>query len=339
MDRDTVFKNTLNKDTADKVAIKKDTLIRRLKIKLLYSYAGIITCGIAVLVLFQLLSLILFRQLLVPRDILRIFTVVSSVLTVFMGVSCVSLLRHEGFQAKNTVGVVLGIGWIAGNLICLALSKMLNETGLLCRFAELFGCYVNFILSGMLLAALIAAKHKPAYDKDFVIIPGCSISKQGGLLPLLKGRTNRAIRFAWDQERATEKQAHYIPTGGQGPDEIMSEGSAMEFYLLSHGAEQNEVLPEKASFNTHENMLFSKKIIDQVKPDAKVCFVTTNFHVLRSGILARKVGLDAEGLASVTKWYFWPNALAREIVALFSMYWRQQAAALGISFILALIMK
>ena len=176
------------------------------------------------------------------------------------------------------------------------------------------------LLAGMILAGFIAARHQPAYDKDFAIIPGCSISKQGGLLPLLKGRTNRAIRFAWDQERATGKPVRYIPTGGQGPDEIMSEGSAMEMYLLSHSAEQYEILPEKKSVNTYENMLFAKRLIDEEMPDAKVCYVTTNYHVLRSGILARKAGLDAEGLASGTKWYFWPNGYVREMVGILSLF-------------------
>ena len=67
-------------------------------------------------------------------------------------------------------------------------------------------------------------------------------------------------------------------------------------------------------------------------PDAKVCFVTTNYHVLRSGMLARKAGLDAEGLASTTKWYFWPNGLARELVAITSMYRLWQLAAFVICF-------
>ena len=100
----------------------------------------------------------------------------------------------------------------------------------------------------------------------------------------------------------------------------MSEGSAMEMYLLSHSAEQYEILPEKKSVNTYENMLFAKRLIDEEMPDAKVCYVTTNYHVLRSGILARKAGLDAEGLASGTKWYFWPNGYVREIVGILSLF-------------------
>ena len=47
-----------------------------------------------------------------------------------------------------------------------------------------------------------------------------------------------------------------------------------------------------------------------------MAFSTTNYHVFRSGILARQVGLDAQGMGSKTKWYFWPNAFIREFVAM-----------------------
>ena len=68
------------------------------------------------------------------------------------------------------------------------------------------------------------------------------------------------------------------------------------------------------------NDVLSKKIIDELKPDAKIAFATTNYHMLRSGILAKKVGIDAEGIASDTKWYFWPNGFIREFIALLDMY-------------------
>ncbi len=302
-------------------------MLHKIKTKLMYSFAGVVIGGAAVFAVLQVPAVIFTRSVLSPGDILKVFILVGLILAVILGLCSVSLIRHEGFRPTNLVGPALGLFWAAGNVICLWLGQVLKGAGPLGRFVEIFGCYMDLCLAGMFLMAFVAAKHKPVYDKDYVIIPGCSISKQGGLLPLLKGRTNRAIRFAWDQEIATGKPVYYIPTGGQGPDEIMSEGSAMEFYLLSHGAEQYEVFPEKKSVNTYENMLFSKRIIDAHKKDAKVCYVTTNYHVLRSGMLARRVGLDAEGLASSTKWYFWPNGLARELVAIHSMYRLQSLAA------------
>ena len=228
----------------------------RIRNRLLYSYWGIAACGILVYALMQIVSLVLRQSVLRAGDILRIYLVISIIVALFLAVSTVSLIRHEGYRLRNLVGMTLGAAWVMGNLICLGLLRFLPGQRLLCGFAAAFGCYVDFLLTGVLLLAFLAARHKPAYDKDFAIILGCSISKQGGLLPLLKARTNRAIRFAWDQERAVGKSVRYVPTGGQGPDEVMSEGSAMELYLLSHGAEQYEVLPEKKSVNTYENLLF-----------------------------------------------------------------------------------
>ena len=308
-------------------------MIQRVKVRLIYSYAGILAGGAIIFLLIETISYLSRREFLRPENLTAVFLIVSAVPELFLIVSGFSLIRHEGFCIRNLVGTALGISWAMGNMICFVLARY-APAHLLSRFIVLVGCYCNLLISGILLMAFLAAVHRPAYDKDFVIIPGCSISRQGGLLPLLKGRTNRAIRFAWDQERATGKPTCYIPTGGQGADEVMSEGSAMEFYLLSHGAEQYEVLPEKESTNTYENMLFSKKLIDAAKPGAKACFVTTNYHVLRSGMLARKAGIDAEGLASSTKWYFWPNGLAREMIAIFFMNRYFQPAVIVLCFII-----
>lgn len=251
-------------------------------------------------------------------------------------VSNISLIRHEGFRLKNLNGVILSVLYIGGSFLLYAATdlvyrKVIVPNGLagntwaegvylaVTLFLLLFLCYYECVAVGTGILGFAAARKKPAYDKDYIIILGCLISREGGLLPLLKGRVNRAIRYAWDQEIATGKKVIYVPSGGQGKNEIMSEGSAMEFYLLTHGAEQDEVLAEKESANTWENMVFSKRIIDKEKPDAKVAFATTNFHVLRSGILARKAGLDAEGIASRTKWYFWPNGFVREFFGIMDM--------------------
>ena len=183
----------------------------------------------------------------------------------------------------------------------------------------------------------VAARAVTTYGKDYIIILGCSIDRRGGLLPLLRGRVNRAVRFAWDQEVATGKQLRYVPSGGQGPNEIMSEGSAMGFYLMTHGAEEDEVIPEKKSRNTWENLCFSKKIIDELTPNAKVAFATTNYHILRSGILANKAGLDAQGIAGDTKWYFWPNGFVREFFAILAMEMKVHFCAAAIVAVLCIL--
>ncbi|MBQ7582762.1 MAG: YdcF family protein, partial [Lachnospiraceae bacterium] len=206
------------------------------------------------------------------------------------------------------------------------------------RFLLLMMCYLECFFLGTVVMAYLAARQRPHFDKDYIIILGCSIDKKGGLLPLLKGRTNRAIRYAWSQEIATGKPVEYVPSGGKGPDEVMSEGSAIELYLLAHGAESEEVHAEKRSKNTYENFLYSKEIIDELKEDAKVCFATTNYHMFRSGVLARRVGLDAEGIASKTKWYFWPNGFVREFFAILNLQRKEHLLATGTIFAGCLIL-
>ena len=302
-------------------------MLHRLKLKLLYSHTGIVLCGCSLYLILTLITLITVKAFPAPELILCIFTTITAVNLIFHGICTITLIRHEGLRISRLFGLTMATLWVVSNVLA-KLLYLYSKLRFIAYAAVLLCCYEDFFLAGMLIMAYAAARHKPAFDKDFVIIPGCSISKKGGLLPLLKGRTNKAIRFAWDQERATGKTVRFIPTGGQGPDEIISEGSAMEFYLLSHGAEQYEILPEKKSKNTLENMVFSAKIILADTPDARVCFATTSYHVLRTGMLARTAGLDAEGLASSTRWYFWPNALSRELIAIVNMHRLWQVAAI-----------
>ncbi len=266
-----------------------------------------------------------------PRDFSFFAVPVLTALCLLICISNISLIVHEGFRVKNLLGFILGGFYIGATAVLYVLFDVIDaklpdtETGTilntfipLCLLLIL--CYFECILAGFAIMSAVSFRHVPEYNKDYIIILGCSISKKGGLLPLLKGRTNRAVRFAWDQEIATGKHCHYVPSGGKGPDEVMSEGSAIELYLLSHGAEPDEVFPERESTNTEENLAFSKKVIDGLKPGAKVAFATTNYHVFRSGLLARDAGLDAEGIGSTTKWYFWPNGFVREFFAILKMH-------------------
>lgn len=321
--------------------------------KTLYSYANIVLIGG---LLFNSVFLIVCTRFLltIPLDTAVDFTYFYESLLAFprtfsyyaffvilficvlLGISNVELIRHEGFRLHNALSLLVAGLYGGGTMAVYLIADKLYESifvppGLSTNpvfivlstviplFLLLVLCYFECILAGTGILGWIAARAVPAYDKDYIIILGCSIDKRGGLLPLLRGRVNRAVRFAWEQEIATGKALRYVPSGGQGPNEIMSEGSAMGFYLMTHGAEEYEVIPEKQSRNTWENFCFSKKLIEEMTPHPKVAFATTNYHILRSGILANKAGLDAQGIAGDTKWYFWPNGFVREFFGILAM--------------------
>ncbi len=244
-----------------------------------------------------------------------------SIICIFLCVSNIVLLRREGYRRNNFLGFIFSVLYFTIiNIAWIPLNRMHPLLTGPMIFLRLMICYMECTVLAICIAGYTVLKIKPGYDRDFIIILGCSISKKGKLRPLLKGRADRAIRFAWEQEWKTEKPARYVPSGGKGADEPMSEGSAMELYLLSHGAEDYEVFAEKESTNTFENLIFSKRIIDGLMENAGIAVVTSNFHVLRSGMLAKRAGIDAFVIGSKTAWYFWPNAFFRETVAILFMF-------------------
>ena len=103
----------------------------------------------------------------------------------------------------------------------------------------------------------------------------------------------------------------------------------MKQYLLEQGIPEDHIIEEDQSTDTHENMRFSKEKILERKPDAKIAFATTNYHVFRSGLFARRVKMRAVGMGAKTKWYFWPNAAVREFIGLLTKHKGKQALILG----------
>ena len=252
--------------------------------------------------------------------------------SVALAVSNLTLIRRERKRIVNLLALALSvliIGGYAGYFFLDNLFSMGSEmemriwrtiTGV---YSTAFAYFETMFLSAV-LCGLIAAKKKPSPDRTHVIILGCAIGKDGQPLPLLRGRIDRAVEYAREQ-REGDGGIRFVPSGGKGPDEVVSESEAMKGYLLSQGIPQERILMEDRSANTRENMRFSRDLIEADCPDgeAKILFSTSGYHVLRSGMISREEGLSAEGIGSRTKWYFWPNAFVREFIGLLAGKWKE----------------
>ena len=172
------------------------------------------------------------------------------------------------------------------------------------------------MLLGAIIAHAITARCEPEPNRDFIIILGCGIRKDGTPTPLLRGRIDRALTFAEKQKAQTGKEPIFITSGGQGADEVISESACMKRYMMERGVPEDRIVEEDRSTDTAENMRFSKEKIQAIDPDGRIAFSTTNYHVFRSGLYARRVKMRAIGMGAKTKWYFWPNAAVREFVGL-----------------------
>ena len=247
------------------------------------------------------------------------------VLSIYCMITNIVLIKKEGFRPKNLLSIIIAIFAIIGLFgsqgVYLLTSQLLKGQEIII-VKKLVDIVINVTLSyfyTIIIATLYcnikAAKHIPKYDKDYIIILGCMLKKDGSLTPLLKSRVDKAIEFAKKQKEVTEKNIIFIPSGGKGKDEVTSEAEAMRDYLIKQGIKKKNIKIENKSTNTIENMKYSNSIIIEGKKNAKVSFSTTNYHVFRSGVIASNIGIDCEGIGSKTKWYYYSNALIREFLA------------------------
>lgn len=251
-------------------------------------------------------------------------------------ISNIVLIRREGKSIVNILGILLAVLLVGTDIYLYfadyAVSGTLEDIirhELYTNLIAAIYLYVECMVIGIIAAHAIVCTYEPDRDKDFMIILGCGLRKDGTPSPLLQGRIDRALMFDQKQLAETGKALTFITSGGQGPDEVISESESMKRYLMEHGVAEERIIKEDKSTTTFENMKYSKEKILSVNPIGKVAFSTTNYHVFRSGLFARRVKMKAQGISAKTKWYFWPNAAVREFVGLLTQHRGKQALIFG----------
>lgn len=308
----------------------------------LYQYRNVTSLGLVVYLGFLLLDHLLMgarfsgiddsiRELLNSAKGFALLSLpVAFIISLIMTVSNIKLMMKEGRTWRNMLGTILGILICLGIIFPFILGEWLqrativdvhNERGI-ALYVELFVealvsaavAYLECVLVGTVVLGFKAARRMPSFDKDYILIHGCQIRKDGTLTNLLKGRADRAVEFARMQKDAAGKDIVFVPSGGQGSDEVITEAAAISNYLKSIGIPEKQILLEDKSVNTYENLRNAAKLIE-ARGGGNVAFSTTNYHVLRTGLLATALGLRYEGIGSPTKSYFWINAFIREFIA------------------------
>ena len=310
-----------------------------------YSYDNVLYLGLIIFAFFFIFAVCkglyykngiygAFRQALTSAKDFVLFTFpLVIVTTVCVTVSNIKLIRKEGRTWKNMLGMILGLTLGIGAVLPIIIGDIMQnstiidvhyERGIGYFFALFlesliysFVAYLECILLGTIITGIKTARHIPKFNKDFIIINGCRIRKDGTLTPLLKSRVDRAIEFAKMQMDRAGRPIVFVPSGGKGSDEVISEAEAMKRYLLEQGIDEKNILAEDKSTTTEENFKYSYDLIRKHHGSDffSTVFCTTNYHVFRSGMLANELGIRAEGIGSKTKRYYWINAFVREYIA------------------------
>jgi uncharacterized SAM-binding protein YcdF (DUF218 family) len=246
-------------------------------------------------------------------------------LVVTLVVSGVRLIRREGARPSNLLSLGLGILMVAYVAVWPLVRDKLVSLPIVGGALDLaFG--LAAIVLGVLSAvftlytisgALAQIPHRRRRYAHVVVL-GAGLAEGRTVTPLLARRVDRGVR-AWRDNPGSI----LVMSGGQGPDEQVSEASAMAEYAVSQGVPREAIVLEDRSRNTRENIANSFALTSpdggDVSRRSRAVVVTDDYHVFRALLLTRELGVRCDGLGSRVRLYFSLNALVREWAAYVSL--------------------
>jgi uncharacterized SAM-binding protein YcdF (DUF218 family) len=237
----------------------------------------------------------------------------------FLIANGVTMIRKESPRPPNLLSLLAGVAVFVVIGLDVAAERAGDvQLSLFATVATLVFGYVSFLLVSYVLYAFLYGLLAPTGGADFVVVLGSGLRPDGGVPPLLANRLERA-REVWAavSRRAGEFRPLLIVSGGQGDDEPVPEASAMASYLIARGFPADRLLLEDQSRTTEENLLFSKAIMDELRPAARAAVVTSDFHAFRAALLARRLGIRGQVTGARVAGYYRPSAVLREFAAVF----------------------
>ena len=172
------------------------------------------------------------------------------------------------------------------------------------------------ILSFGTFLAVYGGQDTADYTEQTVIVLGCGLRGERVSVGLAK-RLNKAAEY-----HQNNPDAMIIVSGGQGPQEDISEALAMKRYLVDKGISEDKIIMEDKSTSTITNFRNSRAIMEEKSMDlSSVVFVTNAYHVYRGAYYAEDEGfVDIAHLGTDIIWYTVPMNYMREMMAVVKMW-------------------
>ncbi len=159
-----------------------------------------------------------------------------------------------------------------------------------------------FFLSALFLSVLIfiiaeikAHKGNAEGEKDYLLILGCRV-RGNEAEETLYMRCEKAAEYL-----CTHKNTVAVACGGiVHDDQYVSEAQVISEILASKGVEKERIILEDKSRTTVQNFVNARKIIDGrgAFDSDKIAILSSDFHLLRSSVIARKTGLICQTVAA-----------------------------------------
>lgn len=231
---------------------------------------------------------------------------------IFIGVFAMIYGASMIFLMNFNAGIILI--WLVGVAFIFAgiFYKKLRRTKWLLSMAA-----AVFVLAAALMTFIAGyALHDNADQRENAVIVlgsginGDTVSRQ------LAYRLDTAVDYC-----KVNTNAVIIVSGGQGPQETVTEALAMERYLISKGISAERIIREESSVSSYTNLIHSKKILDDYfGADYKALLITSDYHIYRATRIAQGIGLNCNHLHAETEWYELPVRYLRECAAVLKLW-------------------
>ena len=128
-------------------------------------------------------------------------------------------------------------------------------------------------------------------DADYILVLGHKLENDKAD-EVLKHRLRKTIKYL-DNNPNTK----VILSGGITKDNTISEASCMKDYLVKNGIDTNIITLEDKSTDTVENI---ENCLNYINQKDKITLISSNYHVLRSKMICRLLGLKVKGIGCYT---------------------------------------
>ena len=177
---------------------------------------------------------------------------------------------------------------------------------------------LGFLAAAVTAGFIVRAAHPGELPGcDYVVVLGAGVR---GTVPSLALRER--VNAAYDYLTANP-QAIAVLSGGQGPGEDITEAACIYRELTQMGIDPTRLLMEEHSGSTIENLRFSLDLLEAetgARP-GKIAIVSSEYHIFRSCLFAKSLGLEAAGVPARTSWFTLRlNYYLREIVAVWKYF-------------------
>lgn len=156
---------------------------------------------------------------------------------------------------------------------------------------------IGLIVVGITECIVISASFgNPDAQCDYMVVLGAKVRNDGPSVSL----QNR-IDAAYDYLTA-HPEVIAVVSGGQGPDEPMTEAQCMYDELVDMGIDADRIWMEDKATSTWENMNFTLDLIQEktgTRPDT-LGVLSSEYHLFRASLFADACGVDFVGIPAQT---------------------------------------